>query len=531
MNSVIDARQTALSGRRVAAWLATLLAAVIAAAVLSGSAAAGTYSVYSCVGPSGETVPNYAWDARRSVTTPSSAFTFGTSCPDLSVVVAPGTTLAASEDAGYAFTAPAGTKISGYLIRRSVSVAYAGSARPTLSAGLRRTASGAETYWGECESITANCTIAASGTQSVGLSASGLQLGVECVQTSSSCTGSAIGTLRTTLIDARVDITENSAPAIRVTGGTLPNANGVTGEHALAVAIDDIGGGIKSYWFSVDGVRKEIATVGGSCGSVFLQSVPCPQDRTASYTVDLAKYSAGTHTAVVTATDAAGNVGTSAPVTFTVPGVIAVDANGKPIVGGAIVTVRKGLIDGKGSSKVVVRGVLKSAAGQAIAGETLDVTASNIGISGAATKPLGFAKTGKDGSFSFKVRPSGARRITFTFRGAAFASTVVRQKLSLTARRSRAVLSRGQSFAISGRLSGTAGAAAGAPVEIQVLNGKKWAKVAAVSAAKSGSYKWKYRFKRVTRPTLFRFRAIVRSKPGWPWPSRSSKSVQVLVTG
>lgn len=500
--------------------------------MLSSSAAAGTYSVYSCVGPSGETLPNNAWNPRRSVTTPSSAFTFGTTCPDLSVVVAPGTTLAAGEEAGFSFVAPPGTKISGYLIRRSVNVTYAGSARPTLSAGLQRTTSGADTYWGECEAVTANCSIAASGTQSVGISASGLQLGIECAQSSTSCTGAGIGTLRASLLDARVDITDNSAPSVTVTGGTLPGVSGVTGAHTLAAEIVDVGGGVKSYSLEIDGVRKENAIAGGSCStSAFRHPIPCPQDRAPSYTIDLANYAAGTHTVVVSAIDAAGNVGKSAPVFFTVPGVTGVDASGSPSPTDAIVSVRKGLIDGKAGRAVVVRGALKSSSGAAIAGETLTVTASSLGVSGAATKPLGSTKTAKDGSFSFKVRPKGARTVTFSFRGAAFASTIVRQRLSLTARRSRAVLSRGMSFTISGRLNGTAGAAAGAPVEIQVLNGKTWAKVAEVRARRSGSYKWKYRFKRVTRPTLFRFRAIVRSKPGWPWPSRSSKSLRVLVTG
>lgn len=500
--------------------------------MFSSSAAAGTYSVYSCVGPSGETLPNNAWNPRRSVATPSSAFTFGTTCPDLSVVVAPGTTLAAGEEAGYTFVAPPGTKISGYLIRRSVNVTYAGSARPTLSAGLQRITAGADTYWGECEAVTANCSIAASGTQSVGISASGLQLGIECAQSASSCAGAGIGTLRASLLDARVDITDNSAPAITVTGGTLPGASGVTGERTLAAEIVDIGGGVNSYWLDIDGVRKAIAVSGGSCSvTVFRHPIPCPQDRAPSYTIDLANYAAGTHTAVISAIDAAGNVGTSAPVVFTVPGVAGVDANGSPTLTGAIVSTRKGLLDGKAGRAVVVRGALKSASGAAIAGETLTVTASSLGVSGAAIKPLGSAKTGKDGSFSFKVRPNGARRITFSFRGTAFASTIVRQHLTLTARRSRGVLTRGKAFTIAGRLNGTAGAAAGAPVEIQVLNGKKWAKVAVVSASKSGSYRWKYRFKRVTRPTLFRFRAIVRSKPGWPWPSKSSKGLKVLVTG
>jgi len=440
--------------------------------------------------------------------------------------------MAAGEEAGFAFSAPAGTKISGYQIRRSVSVTYAGSARPTLNAGLQRTTSGTDTYWGECEAVTTNCSIATSGTQSVGLSASGLQLGVECAQSATSCAGSGIGTLRASLLDARVDITDDSAPAITVTGGTLPGASGVAGARTLAAEILDIGGGVKSHWLEIDGARKEFAISGGSCSSaVFRHPIPCPQDRALSYTIDLADYPAGTHAAVIFALDAAGNVGASAPVVFTVPGVAGVGANGSPIPPSAIISVRKGFVDGKAGRAVVVRGALKDSSGAAIAGATLTVTASSIGVSGAATKPLGSTRTAKDGSFAFKVRPKGARRITFSYRSAAFASAIVRQRLSLSARRSRSVLRRGRSFTISGRLNGTAGAASGAPVEIQVLNGKKWVKVAEVRARKSGSYKWKYRFKRVTRPTLFRFRAIVRSKPGWPWPSRSSKRVKVLVTG
>lgn len=440
--------------------------------------------------------------------------------------------MAAGEEAGFAFSAPPGTKISGYLIRRSVNVTYAGSARPALNAGLQRTTSGTDTYWGECAAVTTNCSIAASGTQSVGISASGLQLGVECAQGVTSCAGSGIGTLRASLIDARVDITDDSAPAVTVTGGTLSGASGVAGAHTLAAEILDIGGGVKSYWLEIDGVRKAIAISGGSCSvTAFRHPIPCPQDRAAGYTIDLADYAAGTHTAVIYALDAAGNVGTSAPVVFTVPGVPGIAANAAPAPPGAIVSVRKNLLNGKAGRAVVVRGALKSSSGAAIAGATLTVTASSIGVSGAATKPLGSTRTAKDGSFAFKVRPKGARRITFSYRSVAFASAIVRQRLSLSARRSRAVLRRGRSLTISGRLKGTAGAASGAPVEIQVLNGKKWVKVAEVRARKSGRYKWKYRFKRVTRPTLFRFRAIVRSKPGWPWRSRSSKRLKVLVTG
>lgn len=538
-----DVRQIAVPRQRVAAWLATLLAAVIASALLATSASAGTYSVYSCVGPAGQSLPNLAWVQRRSVPSHTAAFSFGSSCSDLSVAATPGTALAAGEDAGYAFDAPPGTSISGYLVRRSISVTYpASGTRPTLSAGLRRTVNSSETYWGECEAVATNCSVAASGTQSVGLSATSLQLGVECAQSATTCAGAGISTLRTTLLESRVDITDSYAPSITVTGGALVGASGSSGVRSLDVSVSDVGGGVKSYWLSIDGVKGAVTSVVGSCAQTFTQTVPCPDERLASYAVDLAAYAPGTHSAVVSATDAAGNVGTLAPVSFTVPGAGSgggngLDANGRPAVGTPVLATRKAVIDGKGGRAVKVRGVLKTSTGAAISGAKLDVTASSLGVSGAATSILGTATTTKDGSFSFKLKPKGARRITFAYRpstgatSTAEASTIVRQLLALSARGSKRVLRRGQALTIGGKIGGTAGAANGAPVEIDVLAGKKWVAIATVRAGKSGSFEWKHNFTRVTRPTIFRFRAVVKSAQTWPWPSKFSNSVQVLVTG
>lgn len=531
-----------MNGRRVAAGLTSLVAALIACAALAGGASAGTYSVYSCVGPSGESLPNFAWTQRRSVASHTAAFTFGSTCPDLSVTATPGTALAAGEDAGYAFDAPSGTTIAGYLIHRSVTVAYPTSGtKPTISAGLRRTV-GSETYWGECEAVVANCSIPAAGTQSVGLSASSLQLGVECLQ-GSGCAGTGIGTLKTSLLDSRVDLTDNSAPTISASGGTLSGAT--SGVHSLDVSINDVGGGVKSYWLAIDGVKSQVTNLIGSCsGTTYTQPVPCPNQQSPSFSVNLASYAPGPHTVVVTASDPAGNVGTAAPIGFNVGGITApgtnggtaFQSNGTPSVNAPLIATRKKLIEGKGGRAVSIRGVLKTSAGGPIVGASLDVTATGIaGVSGTAS--LGTTKTAKDGSFTFKVKPKGARNITFSFRPAstspstASASTVVREKLGLSAKRSKAKLVRGQALTISGRLTGAAAAAKGAPIEIDVLNGKKWQSIDVVTAGKGGAYKWKHRFTRVTRPTLFTFRAVVKSSGTWPWKSKSSSSVKVLVLG
>ncbi|MGH2960131.1 MAG: hypothetical protein ACRDKE_11050 [Solirubrobacterales bacterium] len=529
-----ETQRIAVPWLRIPAFFAALLAALLACATLTSSASAANYSVYSCAGPSGETLPNNAWASRLSVPSHSAAFSFGGACTDLTVLTAPGTTLAVGEDAGYAFDAPAGTTISGYSIRRSVGIIYPTSGtKPALSSGLRRTVDGAETYWGECEAVTSDCTFNFRGTQSAGLSASGLQVGVECAVSSGSCAGTGINILRARLIDSRVDIADNNAPTLTLSGGTLPGASGWD-VHSLGVVASDVGGGVKSLSLAIDGQAVTTLNSAGSCTQPYTARIPCPASVPTSFSVDLAKYAIGAHSAVISATDAAGNVATLAPAKFTVGGV---SANGTPAVEYPALTTRKAVISVKSSKKVAVSGILRTTTGRAIGGATLEVSAASLGGAASASKVIGSVKTGADGGFTYKAKPNGALRITFTFRpasgaiGTAAASTTLRQAIALSARRSQARLRRGSSLTISGRLTGAGRAAAGTPVEIQVKNGKRWSTIDTVTAGKSGNYKWKYRFKRVTRPTLFTFRASVPSKPGWPWSSKTSTSVRVLVLG
>jgi hypothetical protein len=513
---------------------AALIAAACAAALLAGPASAASYSVYSCAGPDGKPLPNNAWSARLSVPSHSAAFSFGTACSDLTVAATPGTALAAGEDAGYVFNAPANTKISGYQLRRSASIAYpASGTHPSLSAGLRRTTDGVSTYWGECETVTSDCTLAFGGTQSVGLSASSLQVGVECGSWLLSCSGSGINVLRARLIDSRVDISDSRAPSLAVTGGNLPDAVAFSGARTLSLATSDLGGGVRSVTLSVDGVAKATVSPAGSCSVPFTTPVPCPLATNANFTVNLGDYPPGKHSVVVSATDAAGNVKALAPIRFTIGGVV---ANGKPGVEFPTLTTKKALISTKSSKRKVVSGALRTSTGQPIAGAKLDVYKANV--VGPSTKMIriGSTKTSAKGRFSFKVRPRGALLITFVFRpaagahGTASASTTLRHAIRLSARGSRSALGRGGSFKIVGKISGAGTAARGASVEIEVKNGKSWTSVAALTAGKGGAYKWKHRFTKVTRPTLFRFRAIVRAKQGWPWPSRTSPVVRVLVS-
>jgi hypothetical protein len=527
--------------RRAAAYFAALTAAVLLSAILAGSASAADYSVYSCAGPTNESLPNDAWTPRLSVPSHASAFTFSGSCPSLTVSATALSSLAAGENVGYGFDAPSGTSIAGYVIRRSATVDYAaGSGNPTLSAGLRRTVNSVNTYWGECESVTADCSFNAATTQSAGLDASSLQVGVECAQSASACAPNKFNVLRATLISSRVDLKDNSVPALATTGGTLLNVTGTGTVRTLALVATDIGGGVKSVDLAVDGVNLASANSGGACTTPFTVRVPCPLTTPANLQLNVGALAVGLHTAVPSVTDAAGNITRIAPITFNVGEadiVKSASANGSPAVEKPSLLTSKRLIDGRASTSVAVRGALRTPDGNPVSGARLDVFSVDIGFTGGATKPLGSVKTGTDGRFVFKIKPRGAQQLTFSFRpraGAAetaAASTIVRERLALSARGSGRALSVGRALTISGRIRGTNGAAAGLPVEIQVALGKQWRTVDTVTSSKSGSYKWVHRFKRVTRPTIFRFRAVVRGKKSWPWPTKTSSSVQVLVRG
>jgi hypothetical protein len=528
--------------RRAGAYFAALTAAVFACAILAASASAASYSVYACAGPSGEALPNTTWFPRLSDPSHSAAFTFGSSCADLSVTAAAGTALAGAESAGFAFDAPGGTSIAGYLLRRSAGVAFSSSSsNPGLSAGIRRTVSSGNTYAGECSAVTTACTIAESGTQSAGLDASSLQLGVECAQLSPACAAGKLSTLRAKLVEARVDLKDANTPTLSLTGGTLTDPNETSASRTLSVLAKDLGGGIRSVKLTIDGVEITSAASGGACTEPYTVTVPCPINVPVTFPVAVASYGNGVHTAVVSATDAAGNVGTLTPINFTLGaagnGVVGSGSGstGTPVVTIPSLVTSKSLIDGTASRSVSVGGFLLTTSGDPIVGATLDVSSVNLGGSDSTSTALGSVVTGVDGSFNYKLKPSGAQRITFAYRpraGAnqtASASTIVRERIALTAKGSSSVLSYGGKLTISGRLGGAGAAAGGAPVEIQVAAGKKWIAVDSVSTSKSGKYKWQHRFKRVTRPTLFRFRAVVRGSKTWPWATKASSSVKVLV--
>lgn len=522
---------------------------VVCALGLAGATSAGaaTYSVYACVGPNDEALPNYAWHPAVKTLGQSPSFSFGSNCGDLSVAANPNDAFALDDGAGYVFAAPTGTTISGYAVNRAGLINFPPSTngQTQLSSGIQEASASAITEFG-CVVVTSDCETAPSIVTKEGLALERLSVGVRCAAVSESCPAGSFTQLSSRLLDARVDVEDPTAPAITAVGGVLPGSNALAGFHALDVTASDVGGGVRIINLAIDGNFTQASGAGGSCGQPYTLRAPCPSALGRTLTVNTAALTHGVHTATLTAVDAAGNP--SAPYSFVF--VVAAGgqnggggsggggtppSNGWPAVEQPIVKTEKSVIASKNGKKVLVEGTLVTAQGAPVAGALLDVSALDLGVFDAAPKSIGTTTTTAAGRFSFRVKAKGARRISVLFKpfptslGTAVSSTIVRADLKLTVKRSRSRIKPGGLLTLRGKLGGAGSAADDAPVEIDVLIGKRWRAVGVVEANKRGRYKWRYRFTRVRQPTRFTFRAIVRRNKTWPWPTKKSKRVKVLV--
>lgn len=527
----------------------SLIGAVLIACALAfvgtSSAGAATYSVYSCVGPNAEPLPNSSW--LTSVTTPSQtlAFTFGTNCGDLSVLADPAVSYNYNDGAEYVFDAPTGTTISGYSVDRAASIIFPPRLPvPTLlSAGVRET-TGGETTEFDCVERTADCAVEPSNVTKSGLALTKLSVGVRCANLELNCAAGSFTTLSSQLLNARVDVEDPTVPTLKSVGGSLPGSSAVAGTQTLDVTATDVGGGVSSVNLAIDGSFTQTSVAGGSCGEPYTLRAPCPSGLVRTLDVNTAALVNGVHTGALTAVDAAGNVSDPFSFTFVVTSGGQSNgggtggtppSNGSPAVEQPTVKTEKSVISSKSGKNVLVEGTLTTPQGTPVSGAVLEVTSLDLGVFNASPKSIGTITTTPMGRFSVSVKPDGARRISVLFKpyptsiGTAVTSTLVREDLSLSVKRSKSRVRPGGSITLTGVLDGAGSAADDTPIEIDALIEKSWRAVGVVEANSRGSYKWKYRFTRVTQPTRFTFRAIVRRNTSWPWPTEKSKSVKVLV--
>ncbi len=239
---------------------------------------------------------------------------------ELSSGATPGTS------AGWTFTAPAGTTITGLTYERYIG--HSLDPRNSWSPALR--ADGAIVPGETClDSVQNGETCSVGGppgtggepARITGLSAHELSLGIVCqAPPEDECvTGATEHAAWATMYGATVTLSDPTPPTLSAPSGALWGSGEAGGFHkgteSVAVAAADVGGGVTSIVLSADG--RPVETYSAPCNFTFAQ--PCPSSTgTQTLTLPTTGLSDGTHTLALVATDAAGNQSTVASEQITV---------------------------------------------------------------------------------------------------------------------------------------------------------------------------------------------------------------------
>jgi hypothetical protein len=331
----------------------------------------------------------------------------------------------------------------------------------------------------------------------------------------------------------------------RAPSGALTVAGAVTeGEAAVSFAGDDLGSGIASMGFMVDGHLIDVVSTQSmltTCARPYVTTVPCPLAIDHTMTLDTTQISNGKHTVSVALVDAAGNRTLSTTVE------IEVRNRGVPNGAGATQFARlDAWLKARGSARrtagVVpygrtrtIIGRLATPEGAPIVGAALDVSATT-GRPGSRARVIGQVVTDGDGTFTYTPKAGSSRRISASYRAytldaaASAVSDVVLQaragvRLSVSPKR---VGPRGV-IRFRGRLLGGPGRA-GTQVVLYALGGaRSRIPVATVRADSRGRFRYRYRFTNSSPGATYRFRATMHSQRSYPYATGSSRAVTVRI--
>lgn len=548
--------------------MACLAAALAVAliAVVTTRAEAATYEVWSCRGPQGEPVATDAWTLTK-IDEP--ALVIDDSCAQggaLRMAISPRGVESSSDLPAVLATLnlPQNVRVRSYVLRRSLQVATSllnlGHA---YMAGVREGVNGTFVN-GQCPSVVASETsllglpllgraCASDGNPDVpddarnidarsDVDLDGLQLFVQCSRRA--CTGLTLlgggAGAELKLFGAQITLEDSAAPTVVRLGGVAASNQPVRGQTTLVVEASDVGSGVAKVSVSIDGGPPQVQAPAGSDGACkvpYTRAQPCPTEVTRAFAIDTGTLTPGSHTITGVVHDAAGNATSFGPVKLTVAPPPPDLRNGRPHVERPLLSLVKRELEHASGRAVAISGTLRTPAGAPIAGARLTVSAQQLGLRDAPEKALAPVTTAADGRFRARITGAGARRIRVSFsptlggEPTVTAAAVVRERMRLGIRRSRARVRRNGVVVLSGRLRGAGPAASQAVVEMQAIINGRWRAVETVRTTRDGRYRWRYRFRYVTRDTIFSFRAVVRRTPGWPWPTIASPRIRVRVDG
>jgi hypothetical protein len=543
------------------------LVALVATAVLGGSAGAGEYHVYSCRMPDGQVAPVDGWVGSVAA---------GGAWDDYATNTC---------DSGGALTAALGDQTThlAYVDRATWEFDVPGFDRLT-AAGLFRAAyvhgvSGEEVSYETwiagplAKNVIEEC-VFSEGCQRRGVTSIQGQAGNELAVPSknlgshiyvnagcgaggekSQCSGAFTDPSNYAaviyLYAADLTLEQTAGPSTSGTGGELATAPTIAGTSDVTFNATDPGAGVYEAIFSVDGKVVQSTVIneaGGRCRNVgqttdglpaFLYLQPCPASVSADVGFDTTRVANGVHHMVVSVIDAAGN---SAPVLDRNVNVQNPGAPGPPNGVGASTqaslaarwgsTARSTLRTAFGRREAI-RGRLTDAGGKPISGAMIDASATPT-FTGGKTISMKAVHTAPDGRFVLQV-PSGvsSRTILLAYRAhlgdpRPVASKTLRLSVraSLSLRITPRTASAGSTIRFNGRLLGGPIPHGGKSLVLEARSGGAWIEFDVIRSDRHGRYHAGYTFK-FPGPAHYQFRVLCEAEADYPFASGSSPVVGV----
>jgi hypothetical protein len=560
--------------RRAVALLGVGVAIVVVSAALAAAALAGTYQVYSCRTPSGQSAPTEGWGATA---TGLAAVTEDT-CEQpggalVAALRAKTARVANTTAATWIFGTPTGETIAAATLWRagdtygvpSLFASYVfWLAGPTEfepfdgCSDLSRCPSNA----GDADQpfASANRVVVPSANLGQHLFASafcGGKSGEECPENLGDPNGYAAVIY---LYAADLTLEQSTLPSASGVSGELASAPTASGTSDIVFSASDPGSGVYEAVFDVDGrvvQRTVLDEDGGRCRSVgetdggpaaFLYVQPCPATVNADVGFDTAKVSDGAHHLVVSVIDAAGNAATVLDRDITIDNPVP-GGGGAPSAGGgpngtnasAHATLAVGwkgarsarLTSAFGRAHTIV-GRLTGTGGAPIGSAQIDVLATPA-YAGAKTATTTGVHTGSDGRFTLEL-PEGvsSRALRFEYSDRLGGAPVVTRTLTLSVRAGVSLsvaphtASVGRSIHFSGRLLGGPLPGGGKLLVLEARSpGGSWLEFDVVRSDARGRYHASYRFK-FAGPASYQFRAVCEAEADYPFATGASRVVGVF---
>jgi hypothetical protein len=378
-----------------------------------------------------------------------------------------------------------------------------------------------------------------------------------CWAGSGGCTLSAAANVFLELYGSRVTITDNTAPALgapTADQGLLAPGTRSGDEPVTFSATDNVGIRRAEIVDVTDAANPSVVasedytdtptTQNTRCD--FTKPRPCPDLK--NETIAASPAIAGKRTLLLRVTDAAGNQTVSLPFAISARGPVngSGGGDGSRVVAGfpghtfrgrgkarkRVGVLRPSKTVGWGHS-APVRGVLRNAAGQPVAGAQLRLLVRELRL-GAPYVDRGAVTTGADGRFQFRVTRGSSRRYRIAYRAfsgdeglTAKSDVSFNTKARITVHVPRHARSRG-SVRFRGSLPGRPLPPRGVTLELQAHQpGHGWRTVKTTRTRKGGAYSTRYRFN--SGGGRFTFRVRLRPNDSYPYARGTSHAVRIRI--